>query len=193
MSNPWVRSPAVDVETVVEPEADESSDDDYGWRPLVSVGAPADALPVFEVDGDGPRLWLVGAHGGAGTSTLARLCGAGDAGQAWPVGSSFTNVVVVARGNMSGLKAAQRAALQWTSGAVPSVNLVGVAFVADCSGREPRRLRDFRRFVSGGFPQAWFVPWVEQWRVDDVDDLSVPRGVRKVILEISQKNERTRK
>ncbi|MDO5722480.1 MAG: hypothetical protein Q4P06_08080 [Actinomycetaceae bacterium] len=193
-SNPWVRAAVESNSVPVEESELTQPHSEKIWRPLVTREMPADGIPVFEVSDDtSQNLWMVGAHGGAGTSTLARLCDAGDAGVAWPVGTVFTNAVVVARGDMRGLRAAQRAALQWTSGAVPSVNLIGVAFVADCAGREPKPLKEFRRFVSGAFPQAWFIPWIDAWRTSGSGELStVPRMVRKIVFEISQHSERTR-
>ena len=122
--------------------------------------------------------WLLGAHGGAGTSALVNLIpGAVDADRSWPIPRSLTpsRVLVVTRSNASGLLAAQRLATQWASGTVPRVDLLGLLVVADAPGRRPRALRDLERLVIGGFPKSWEMPWLESWRFEESDvDRSVP-------------------
>lgn len=112
--------------------------------------------------------WWVGCHGGAGTTTLQQAVGAGaDAGnRAWPVrpDSGSTHVVLVARTHARGLVAAQAVARQWAAGHATGVVLLGLVAVADAPGRLPKDLRDVLRFVAGGVPRLWRIPWVEGWR-----------------------------
>jgi hypothetical protein len=94
--------------------------------------------------------------------------------------------VVVARTNVRGLTAAKAAAKQWASGLVPEVKLHGLVLVADAPGRLPRPLRDLSRVVSGGYPRAWQLPWVESWRLGDPIDLdAAPREVRRLVDDLN--------
>jgi hypothetical protein len=148
----------------------------------------ADRLPKRGVDRPAP-LWWVGVHGGAGETTLEHLiAGSRAAAHAWPIGydGATTNVVLVARSNASGLAAAQRAAIEWASGVIPSVNLIGLVIVADAPGKPPKPLRELAHLVSGGVPQTWHVPWVEGWRLGETPDLQrAPRDVRALIASVS--------
>jgi len=113
------------------------------------------------------RVWWVGAHGGAGESTFAALhAHDAPADHAWPITAAAEppTVVVIARTHHDGLIAAQRAARHWASGALPSVNLLGVVLAADAPGRLPKPLRTLAAIVSGGYPRAWEIPWVPSWR-----------------------------
>ncbi|MEU8132473.1 DUF6668 family protein [Streptodolium elevatio] len=111
--------------------------------------------------------WWVACHGGAGTTTLALAAGGSDAERrGWPNAERPPRVpaVLVARTHARGLTAAQEAAQQWASGAVPGVELLGLVAIADAPGKLPKVLRDALRFVAGGVPRVWQVPWVEEWR-----------------------------
>jgi hypothetical protein len=77
-------------------------------------------------------------------------------------------VVLVARTHASGLRAAQAAARQWASGALPTVRLLGLIAVADAPGKRPRALRELLELISGGVPQTWELPWVEALRLGDL-------------------------
>jgi len=97
-----------------------------------------------------------------------------------------SRVVVTARSNMRGLRAAQLVATQWAAGLVPHAQVVGLVIVADAPGRLPRALRDFARLVGGGFPRTWSVPWIEPWRLGEPPDLSTaPRDVRRLVDDLS--------
>lgn len=116
------------------------------------------------VSGDSDGWWLLGAHGGAGVTSLRR-CGVtgGDAERTWP---TTGHVVVVARRTASGLEWARDAARQHAAGITPSeVTLAGLAVVADAPGRCPPRVGAFLDLVSAAFPHLWEVPWVEEWRL----------------------------
>ena len=128
---------------------------------------------------------MVGAHGGAGASVLAGLLGVEDAGVAWPApraGDEEVRVLVAARTSAYGIEAAQDAAVQWASGALGGVDLVGVVWVADAPGRLPRELRRRVALVSGAFPMSVSVPWVGAWRTAAVvDAAAVPKDVRRAL------------
>ncbi len=134
-------------------------------------------------------LWWLGAHGGAGESSLAALVPEWPAaGHGWPQtpGVKPARVIVTARSNMRGLRAAQVAATQWASGLVPHAQVLGLVIVADAPGRLPRALRDFAQLVAGGFPRTWSVPWIDAWRLGESPDLSTaPREVRRLVDDLS--------
>lgn len=188
--NPWLSQP-------VTPEPSTPLYTDVpAARPTGPVapqrGVPApdrvDQLPTF-AQAHGAELWWLGAHGGAGESSLAALVPEWpSASHGWPrtPGGAPSRVVVTARSNARGLRAAQLAATQWAAGLVPHVQLVGLVVVADAPGRLPRPLRELAQLVAGGFPRTWSVPWIEAWRLGDRPDLATaPRDVRRLVDDLS--------
>lgn len=176
MTNPWIQQP-VD-ETVGTDVASDAVQSPRVWGSGADVRV-AGGLPVVEVESFGTRLWVVGAHGGAGATTWAHLLTAGDAGTAWPRTPGGLTAVVVARASYVGLRAAQLAAIQWASGMVQGVDLLGLVLGADAPGKPSRTLREFTQRVEGAFPRVWRVPWVEAWRsVEAWKD--IPRPVVKI-------------
>lgn len=187
--NPWLSHPA-------EPEPDTPAVVGAAVHPVTGPqspqrGVPApdrvDQLPVY-TRGQSADLWWLGVHGGAGESSLAALFPGGTAADhGWPrtAGSAPARVVLVARSNMRGLRAAQAAATQWAAGLVPNVEVLGLVIVADAPGRLPRPLRDFAHLVGGGVPRTWNVPWIESWRLGEPSALSdAPREVRRLVDEL---------
>ena len=116
-------------------------------------------------------MWWVGAHGGAGESTLEDLfSGSRAAGHCWPMsaaGLAPADVVLVARTHARGLEAAQLAMRQWAFPGFVEVRLLGLVLIADAPGRLPRPLRDLADHIKGGAPRVWWVPWVEAWRLGE--------------------------
>jgi hypothetical protein len=193
-SNPWVSRPAA------------SSASPPIFRPTVATptltgpatpqqGVPApDAgnhLPTVQYGhGHARPLWWLGVHGGAGESKLASIFqGSRPADHAWPhvVTSPLpAAVVLVARSNYDGLRAAQLAATQWASGLVPYANVLGLVLVADAPGRSPRPLRDLAHVVGGGVPRTWSLPWIEAWRLGEAPSLTdLPREARRLVDDLS--------
>ncbi|MCW2539632.1 MAG: hypothetical protein JWN95_1357 [Frankiales bacterium] len=131
-----------------------------GWRQLPQVPGPQ-------------RLWLLGAHGGAGVSAAVRTfaaagCVAGDVGRAWPVPNGRP-VLVVARTHGRGRSAAVAAARQHHSGYTPpGTELAGCLLIPDGPGRLPKAMvSEIVGQVSGVFPRTWVLPWVEAYRLAD--------------------------
>lgn len=155
--------------------------------PQEGVEAPEHLLPLHETSAT-PTLWFVGAHGGAGESTLAALNPHwAAAGHAWPSlpGGRPAVCVLVARTHVSGLLAAQRALMQWASStAGPSAQCLGLLLVADRPEKKtPPAITDLIAHVAGGAPRLWRIGWVEDWRMGDLD-VRPPSSVAKVLREL---------
>ena len=210
--NPWVdSSPSTDVRERVQMQGEEwrewlpnraptpgtpppavpalvEVDEPSGpLAPQPHVPAPEDALPVKRTHGSA-TLWVVGAHGGSGESTLAELDESWKAaGHAWPELPNGAPVacVVVARTNVRSLFAARTALTQWAaSEAGESVRLLGLVLVADAPGKAPVPIRDLAKVVGGGAPRVWHVPWVEAWRLGDPVTEGTPRAVSKLVSQL---------
>lgn len=189
--NPWVTDPEPTEPSAPAPAAAVSAEVPLTGpdSPQRGITAPPHSaqLPVQDWAASAP-LWWVGAHGGAGESTLARLEPAWPAADhAWPrtPGIAKERVVLVARTHLAGLTAAQNAASQWAAGLVPSVDLVGLVLVADAPGRLPRPLREFAHVVSGGVPRVWHLPWHDAWRFsDESTDLNPPAAAKRLLKNL---------
>ena len=151
--------------------------------------APEDCLARREVaPGEQTAVWWLGAHGGAGESTLEELfCGSRAAGHAWPlaaIGEPPVRTVLVARTHAHGLQAAQRAIREWAAGDVP-VLLLGLVLIADAPGRLPHALRQLAELIAGGVPVVWSLPWIEAWRVGVPPGPSnAPKVVRRLLEDL---------
>jgi len=170
MSNPWLPSPDPVTETESRNPAEAKTARKGANAPQPGVMAPdlADRLPRREASWPA-TVWWLGAHGGAGESTLASLApGTRAAGHAWPIPTTtgtVHRVVLVARSNFSGLTSARKAAIDWASSSLGGgVQLAGIALMSDARGRVPKPLRDLEQVIAGGVPRVWNLPWVEAWR-----------------------------
>jgi hypothetical protein len=168
-----------------------------GWMRLAEAGGqggvvlpgPRDRLPRRLLDdGEQAAVWWLGAHGGAGESTLEELfSGSRAAAHCWPLtGASLppARVVVAARTHTHGLTAAQSAVREWAGGDA-HVLLLGLVLIADARGRVPHGLRRLADLVAGGVPAVWSLPWVEAWRVGEppAPD-NAPRVVRQLLADL---------
>ena len=114
-------------------------------------------------------VWWVGAHGGAGESTLEQLLsGSRAADHAWPISPDPARpaaTMLVARTSYTGLRAAQRALCDWGSGSVV-VDLLGLVLIADAPGKLPKELRGLVDLIDGAAPgTTWLLPWQADWRL----------------------------
>lgn len=156
-------------------------------HPQPHVSAPSEGLPVRRVTGTG-SLWVIGAHGGAGESTIAALHEDWQpTGRTWPElpNSVPAPCVLVARTNAHGLLAARTALTQWAASAAGgSAQLLGLVLISDAPGKQPAALRDLSKVVAGGSPRVWEVPWNESWRLGDPVTERVPRPVSKIVSQL---------
>jgi len=130
-----------------------------------------------------PGLWLLGAHGGAGVSTLCRWIGpAGDAQGRWPGGHGQQSpfVVLVAEESVTALNKVHALVRQYATGGAGSAQLLGVATVARVPGRRPQQVRQRRDVLagllaqlSGGALHMWAVPFVPGLTTVALDELPV--------------------
>ena len=173
-ANPWLRPRLVPVGN------DSDTATGHGdISALVECEVPAPTRP----ESHAAPLLLVGAHGGAGLTTLSRLSGVPES-QDWP--GFACRVVVVARTHWFGCEQVGQIARSWISDPC-EVQLAAVVWVADAA-REPKALYVRREFVSAAFPVSLVVPWVERWRITPAWSLPVPRPVVRVLKALEQMN-----
>lgn len=191
--NPWLSRPAQVEATSVAAQMTAVAPPTGPTLPQHGVPTPdlVDQLPLRS-QGHVAELWWLGAHGGAGESSLAALVPGWPAAEhAWPVTPSPlpARVVVAVRSHAHGLRAAQAAVTQWASGMVPQCELLGLVVVADAPGRLPRPLRQLAEIVGGGYPRMWHVPWSEAWRLGEVPDLTgAPRDIVRMVADLKALN-----
>ncbi|WP_431031072.1 hypothetical protein [Plantibacter sp. RU18] len=105
-----------------------------------------------------PILTLLGAHPGAGVSTLALATGFHDGHQGGPATTHPGAVrLLVGRTHVAGLGFVRDAL---SSGRLA---LTRVVLVPDAPGQLPKPLRDQISIISGVIPVT-VTPWVESWR-----------------------------
>jgi hypothetical protein len=139
-------------------------------------------------DGEQAAVWWLGAHGGAGESTLEELfSGSRAADHSWPLtGANVApaRVVLVARTHAHGLRAAQSAIREWAAGDA-HVLLLGLVLIADAPGRLPHGLRQLADLIAGGVPAVWSIPWIEAWRVGEPPaPHNAPKVVRRLLEDL---------
>jgi len=116
--------------------------------------------------GAGEFVW-VGAHGGAGVSSLASASGLGLVlSRQWPAPELGwpPHTVLVCRSNAAGYTAAARLIQEWASGSVPGTHLMALVVVADSPTKPTRALKARLHELSGAVPVVLTVPWITTWR-----------------------------
>lgn len=138
--------------------------------------APVRNSPLPVTGAYPPLFAVLGAHGGAGTSTLARWWAhAADTGLAWPASTVTTQrVVVAARDCLPGLTAAADRLREWHAGLTPpGVTVVGLVLVPPRPGRVPLAVRRYRSTVAALVEGAvWSVRWHDELLTHELDDLA---------------------
>ncbi|MFD4431478.1 hypothetical protein [Nocardia sp. NPDC058497] len=131
--------------------------------PSNRAGYRAEPLPI--TGAHPPLVAIVGAHGGAGTSTVARWWApAADCGQQWPASPETTQrVVVAARLCLPGLIACADRLREWHAGSAPDgVDVVGVVLTAARPGRIPAAVRRYRAVVEDLTDLVWEIGWHDE-------------------------------
>lgn len=156
-------------------------------QPSIHAPAPGEGAQVWDVPvpaSGAPGVWLLGAHGGAGVSTLCRWIGpAGDAHRRWPGGHGDQSpfVVLVAEESVTALSRAHLLVRQYASGGSgPSAHLLGVITVSRVPGRRPQQVRQRRDLlagllaqISGGEGSMWSIPFVAGLNTVEISELAV--------------------
>lgn len=155
--------------------------------PIANVTAPdiTDRLPSIESTDTRP-VAVVGAHGGAGATSLAASDPEllFDCGAAWPSTHGKQACILVARTSARGLHAAQTALQQWAAAETPSVDVLGLVLIADAPGKLPKPLKELVQVVSGGAPRTWHLPWDPAMRLD-VENTLPTRRSHKLIRNLN--------
>lgn len=166
MGNPWVTDPEPDTAPApvltVPAEEDTTPTGPTGYIPGVRPPALDDQLDGYAVEHSltGGTYWWMGAHGGAGETTLAAMDPNGwEAGHAWPLHPAGSHVVVVARETATGLQAATNARKSIAAGAVPGVTLLGLVTIAAAPGKTPPTITQRLRLLEKAYPRTRRIPW----------------------------------
>ena len=115
------------------------------------------------VTGPYPPLFAVmGAHGFAGTSTIAQMWApAADTGLCWPAHPGTTQLVLVcARASMTGLRRAA-AVLRAADQAPPGVSVCGLILIAARQGKTPKEVARYAGTVAELVPHRYDIDWIE--------------------------------
>jgi len=124
--------------------------------------------PVPHSSTRAPLVWLLGAHGGAGASTLAQVLAlAADAQGRWPgvLNDESPFVAVVARETLTGLGRAHELLRQHRAADAGPCQVLGLITCADRPGRVPLEIRRYRRVIDELVPAdgRWRMRWQPSW------------------------------
>lgn len=142
--------------------------------------APEECAPVWDQPVPGSPssvVWFLGAHGGAGASTLAHVISrTGDAGGRWPGGHGQQSpfVVIVAEESVMGLSKAHALVRQHASGgAGQAAQLLGMVTVARVPGKRPQAVRQQREVATALVDQHWSIPFIPSMNEYYLNELAV--------------------
>jgi hypothetical protein len=120
--------------------------------------------PAASVTVTTATLWLVGASGGVGTTTLAGMCSDDVVDESDQRPTWAGRALLVCSTSGSSLEAAQQLARKSASGQL-AYELVGLVIVHDRpKNRLTKPTLDFARGVARMFPVAMTVPYEASWR-----------------------------
>lgn len=146
------------------------------------MGQVSNRLPVVRVP-DSSRVWLVGAHGGAGVSTIRASSPQlfADAGRAIPTAPAGTRLVVCAMATGRGLVAARDLLRQIADGAYgEGVKAVGLACTCPYA-KTPKELREAALLVGSSVPVYVRLPFIA-----GLDVLGFPDSYPKAYARLAQ-------
>ncbi|WP_216918268.1 hypothetical protein [Nocardia noduli] len=127
--------------------------------------APVREHPLATTGAHPPLFAVLGAHGGAAASTLARWWApAADTGPAWPASPETTQLVVVAaRLCTPGLTAAADRLREWHAGLAPDgVEVIGLVLTPVRPGKVPAVVRRYRSLVIDLAAAVYDIAWHDQ-------------------------------
>lgn len=125
-------------------------------------------------------LSVMGTHGGAGTTVVARLLGSTDLGRRWPDRTEPQLVLLTARTSAYGLAAASQALAGYHAAEHPEgPYLAGFVLIRDAPGRLPKVLKR-RILILASATTMYQLPWVAIWRLKDREKIpAVENGLRR--------------
>lgn len=199
VSNPWLTGNIQQEHAAVESEPSIEWDDLLGAElsvtgpqqpPRIQLEHTRNLARASDAATDS-RLHVVGAHGGAGTTTVTRLLGpevAVDAGRLIPSSPWLSpNVLLVARTNGAGLEAVQTVAREWAAGHLDDIRLLGVVLVAD-GPKLTKHLRQEALRVARMTPRCWKISWQEDWRESATPALDpLSRRIHGTLTDIAKR------
>ncbi|WP_327116472.1 hypothetical protein OHB12_04690 [Nocardia sp. NBC_01730] len=143
--------------------------------PALDRLAPVRETPLSTTGAHPPLFAVLGAHGGAGTSTLAQWWApAADTGLAWPASPRTTQkVIVAARLCMPGLTAAADRLREWHAGLAPDgVQVIGLVLTAARPGKVPALVRRYRAVVAELVEHLYEISWHDELVVRELAELA---------------------
>jgi hypothetical protein len=165
-ASPWSVAAIGEPDTLEDVDVDDQVDDQsfvvHAPRP---VGEPAPRA-TWTPPAVAAFAWI-SAHGGAGSTSLARSTGQGaDLTGRWPSPAHGwpSKVAVVCRGNAAGRAAAARQLAESASGMVPDVEVIALVVVADAPAKVSRAFKTRLHEISGTVREVVQVPWIGAWR-----------------------------
>ncbi len=152
---------------------------------------PASPIPSFVAHPTSDLIWLVGAHGGAGCSTILMSAKDryADAGRALPVSADPhvpARIVLCAMCTGRGLESLRGLLADWNAGLFGTTVLMGVA-VTMPSPKTPRELRRGALLVGSAAPALWRLPFIRGLDLDGFPE-SYPRAYAKMLKELDAGN-----
>lgn len=123
---------------------------------------------------------VAGVHGGAGTTTVARLLAATDLGRDWPGPRDPRHLFLTARTNVRGLTAASQALAGYCSKQHPDgPYLAGFILFADAPGKLPKPLKR-RILILASATLVYRLPWIPAWRLSEIaQDEAIATSLRQ--------------
>lgn len=179
-----IRGPQNIQQTLAREPVREQASEQVSEPVIELVGEEAEAAASVVVTST--TLWLVGASGGVGTSTLAGLCSENvvDASERRPAWAG--RALLVCSTSASSLQAAQQLARKSASGQLPYA-LVGLVIVYDRPrNRLTKPTRDFARGVARMFPVAMTAPYELSWREVGVTPQASGTRLKSVLRKIEK-------
>lgn len=183
-----------------EPPPNPSFDDEHDDMVLCGPSTPdvaptahpqGEAWPTIEISHATPVM-VMGLHGGAGASTVARLLGdvATDCGTHWPLAGGWVrprpslSVIAVCRTHRSGLDAGFEFGRQWASRMLPEADQLAGIVVIDDGPKLLSVQKTAVKQIRAMTRKSWHLPWIEEWRVERPDLNALPSPARKLMKSI---------
>lgn len=133
-------------------------------------------------------IHFVGAHGGAGTTTMAKNTPASlDFGQKWP---DKGKVILCAKGDQGGLNSLEKVLKLWAAGGAGDVQLWGVVVFKPIPKWKRKLFIDQIRIIESIAPNFWLIDFSYDW-FNQPDSLKQPSSFVRLRKSL-EKQQRTK-